>query len=128
MGMFQVPVTILAADGSRTTELLAWVDTGAFLSQFPAALLTSLGYQSDTLARFKLADGETAESPIGDVRIRIGNEARTVTCVFGDEKADILLGAVAMESFRLEPDMANKTLRPVMGLMLTMLPEDDTRE
>jgi hypothetical protein len=125
MEMFQVPVTILAGDGRGSVEVPARVDTGAFLSQFPAAILNRLGYESDTVARFRLADGESADGPIGDVKIRLGDESRTVTCVFGDERAEVLLGAVAMESFRLEPDMASKTLKPVMGLMLTMLSQTD---
>ena len=124
MGMFQVPVTLLSLDGSRSEEIEAWVDTGAFLSQFPAALLGSLGYESDTMANFRLADGAPSQSPFGDVRIRLGEETRSVTCVFGDEQSEVLLGAVAMEAFRLEPDLASKTLKPIVGLMLTLIPTD----
>ncbi len=125
MGMFAYPVEILSSDWSRRAQEAPSVDTGALYSQFPAPLLRSLGYEPDTMAFFELADGSTIDSPIGDVRLRIGRETRTTTCVFIEDNADSLLGAMALEAFRLAADPVNKTLTPAIARRLTMLPAVD---
>jgi predicted aspartyl protease len=123
--MFEFTLEVADARSNRFIEQTAWVDTGALYSQFPASLLTRLGYTPDTAALFRLADGRTVEGHLGDVRIRIGSEVRTVTCVFGEEDAEALLGVTALEVFRLSADPVNKRLVPTVPLMLTMLPSDD---
>ncbi|HEX5369176.1 MAG TPA: aspartyl protease family protein, partial [Dehalococcoidia bacterium] len=97
---------------------LPWIDTGALYSQFPAAMLERLGYRPDSTRRFRLADGSVVETPIGDVRIRIGGEIRTVTCVFAEQGSDPLLGATTLEAFSLAVDPVNETLNPVIALRL----------
>jgi predicted aspartyl protease len=125
MGMFEFRVSVLDARVDRFVEQSAWVDTGALYSQFPASVLAGLGYTPDTTALFRLADGRTMESPLGDVRLRIGTEIRTVTCVFGEDDGESLLGATTLEVFRLSADPVNKRLVPTVPLMLTRLPADD---
>jgi phosphoribosyl-AMP cyclohydrolase len=108
--------------GTRFAELEPWVDTGSLYSQFPASLLEELGYRPDALRQFRLADGSTMERPIGDARLRIGGEVRSVTCVFGEEDSEMLLGATSLEAFSLAPDPVNQTLIPIVAMMLSMTP------
>jgi clan AA aspartic protease len=118
VGTFRYPVEIADARGEEFEEVLPWVDTGALYSQFPAPLLERLGYRPDASRRFRLADGSLVEAPIGDARIRIGGEVRAVTCVFGEEGSDPLLGATTLEAFSLAADPVNETLNPVVALRL----------
>ena len=124
MGLFQVEVAVSDAQRQRFEELQPWVDTGALISQFPGDFLEELGYEADTTSNFRLADGSVIERQIGDVRIRIGREVRTIPCVFGEVGVETLLGATALEIFRLSADPVSQTLNPVMGLMLTMFPAE----
>jgi phosphoribosyl-AMP cyclohydrolase len=103
-----------------------WVDTGALYSQFPASTLERLGHSADATRRFKLADGSVMERPIGDVPLRIGGEVRVVTCIFGPEEADSLLGATTLEVFSLAPDPVNETLIPVLAQLLASLSLEET--
>jgi predicted aspartyl protease len=121
MGTFQHLVRLAAADGRRFRDLQPWVDTGAHLSQFPASLLAELGYEPKETTRFQNADGNFVELPIGEVQIRIGDQAWTVPATFGEEDAPMLLGATALEIFRLQPDPVFKILRPVVAMRLTRL-------
>src|SRR3972149_9900581 len=113
VGTFQYPVQIGDAKGERFEEMRPWVDTGALYSQFPATTLERLGHRPNATRRFRLADGSIIERPIADVPMRIGDELRTTTCVFGGEGSQLLLGAVSMEQFGLAPDPVNQTLVPV---------------
>jgi phosphoribosyl-AMP cyclohydrolase len=66
------------------------------------------------------------ERPIGDVRVRIGSETRTVTSIFGPDAADALLGATTLEAFSLAPDPVNETLNPTTALLLLLVPLEDS--
>jgi predicted aspartyl protease len=118
LGTFQYPLELRSAGGDAYEEVEPWVDTGSLYSQFPESLLRRLGYAPDTIRRFKVADGNIMERPIGDVSVRIGEETRTVTCVFGPEGADMLLGATTLETFSLAADPVNETLTPIVAMML----------
>jgi phosphoribosyl-AMP cyclohydrolase len=128
LGTFRYRIEVGDAAGERFEAFEPWVDTGALYSQFPASILTRLGYRPDASRRFRLADGSVVESPIGDVRLRIGNEARTITCVFADDGAEMLLGATTLEAFSLAPDPVNETLTPIIAMMLSMTPVNELEE
>ena len=123
--MFQYRVEVVDARGTTFVEQMPWVDTGALYSQFPASFLQALGHSPNDTRRFRLADGSTFESPVGDVPLRIGSSVHTVLCVFGEEGTDPLIGATTLETFSLAADPVNETLSPTVPLMLTMLPADD---
>ena len=126
MGMFQYPVTLLSADGRREEEVRPWVDTGAIYCQFPAPLLESLGYKPNSSRVFTLADGTQLTRPFGAVSMRLGGEVQPVHCVFapGDDNV-VLLGAIALEAFSLMADPVARTLKPIVGMMLTMLSDEE---
>jgi phosphoribosyl-AMP cyclohydrolase len=127
VGTFRHSITVLAEDGSAE-EVEAWVDTGGLYSQFPSGMLRRLGYQPDATRVFGLADGRSVEASIGDVRVRLGDEVRTVTCVFGEGNDEMLIGATTLEVFSLSVDPVHKTLIPVVAMRLTMAPADHLEE
>ena len=126
MGLFQYAVGLVSADGSRELQVRPWVDTGALYCQFPANLLTDLGYQPTGSRIFALADGSRMERPFGLVQMHIGAETLPVYCVFSPEQDTMmLLGAIALEAFSLSADPVEKVLKPTIGMMLTLHPTDD---
>ncbi len=125
LGTFRCAIEVLDAAGERAEAVAPWVHTGALYSQLPAPLLEGLGYGSDTMRRFRLADGSVLERPIGDVRLRIRDETRTVTCVFGGELSEMLLGATTLDAFSLAPDPVNETLNPTIAMLLALTPAED---
>jgi hypothetical protein len=50
--------------------------------------------------------------------LRIGQETSIISCVFGDEESEPLLGATALEEFALGVDPVNHTLVPVVHKLL----------
>jgi len=119
--LFRYLVEVADASGGRFVETRPLVDTGALYSQYPSAFLEGLGHRPNGTRRFRLADGSVIERPIGDVRVRIGEEIRTVVCVFGQEGSEELLGAFTLEAFSLAPDPVNETLNPVIASLATAL-------
>jgi predicted aspartyl protease len=143
MSTFAHRVEIQNALTGEWVEFQSLVDTGAHFTQMPAPVLAQMGYEADTVTQFMDAGGSHVELSIGEIRMRIGNEARTVLAVFAEEDAPILLGATALENFRLMPDPIWHILRPIVAmrttriadarpsqtdLMLTMHPETEERE
>src|SRR4051794_37412574 len=100
-------------------EFQALVDTGAHFTQLPAPILTRMGYQPDAVTPFLGADGSHVELSIGEIRFRIGDEARTVLVTFAEDEAPVLLGATALENFRLMPDAIWHILRPIIAMRTT---------
>ena len=116
VGTFRYPVGIARKDGTFE-EAHPLVDTGALYSQFPADMLSRLGYEANASRRFRLADGTTIERPVGQITIRINGEVQSVLCIFGAEGSEHLLGAVTLETFSLAPDPVNETLVPVVAML-----------
>jgi predicted aspartyl protease len=117
VGLFHYAVEVRDAAGQHLERRIPLVDTGALYSQFLASFLDRLGHRPDANRTFQLGDGTLIERRIGDVPLRINDEVRTVTCVFGEEGSLELLGATTMEAFSLAPDPVNETLIPVIALL-----------
>lgn len=113
MGVFQHTVEVGTPDGSRFLEVQAWVDSGANYSQLPNALLRNLGYAPSFRRRFRLADGSVIERGLCMVPLRLNGEVLPTPVVFGENDSDLLLGAIALETFCLGIDPVNQTLVPV---------------
>jgi predicted aspartyl protease len=118
VGTFRYGVGLGAASGDRFEDVSPWVDTGALYSQFPASLLDRLGHRPNATRRFRLADGSTMDRPVGSVPMRIGDEVQQVLCIYGEEGAEMLIGATALEIFSLAPDPVNETLTPIVAMLL----------
>ena len=94
------------------TQVLALVDTGATHTIIPKSLLRQILHiepkESDIT---QYADGSAEQVDLGEARI--GYDGRTYVCpvVFGPED-QYILGAIALESFRLVVDPLRKELVP----------------
>ncbi len=123
MSIFRFPIEIADSTGERFQPVDAWVDTGASYTLVPGTLLEGLGHTPDHNLRFSLADGSITELGVPQVTIRINGETRVVSCVFGGDGAEPLLGATALEEFALGVDPLNHTLVPVVLKLLGFNPE-----
>ncbi len=121
MGTFQVEIEIGDPQGERWERIALTVDTGSAFSVVPRELLSRLGVRPFDTARFRFADGRTAEQEIGQTWIQINGKRAIRIVVFGEEHDEPLLGAEALEGLRLAPDPVNKRLVPVDALRLTMI-------
>ena len=118
MGTFSVPVEVGDANGHRFLPMEALVDTGATYLVVSRRVLESLGVEPLERGPFSLANGHIVEYDIGLVSLRLEGRLLPVLCVFGDEDSEPLLGAVALESFRLAPDPVGQRLVPVPGRLM----------
>jgi clan AA aspartic protease len=114
MTTFRYSIEIGDAAGRRFERVETWVDTGAGYTLLPRAMMESLGHSPAHRRPFRLADGSVAEMGLCQVPLRIGQEAFMVSCVFGDDESEPLLGATALEEFGLGVDPVNHTLVPVV--------------
>src|SRR3990172_6472352 len=97
MGTFQVEIEIGDPQGERYERVLATVDTGSSYTVVPRLVLQRLGVQPYTTGRFKMADGRVVEDELGQTWIRIQDRSAIRLVVFGNEGAEPVLGADAME-------------------------------
>ena len=114
MSTFRYSIEIGDDSRQRFQRIEAWVDTGASYSLIPGAILESLGHSRTHNRSFRLADGSVVELGLAQVPMRIGAEVTMVSCVFGDNESQPLLGAIALEEFGLGVDPLNHTLVPVV--------------
>ena len=125
--MFQSSVEVARAGDGEFEPLKGWVDAGAFYSQFPAVLLSRLGYSPSLTAELVTAHGTRSSAPNGDVFVRIGEETHSVVAVFGEGPSEVLIGVTTLEVFRLAADPVQERLIPSTPRVLTMLPVPESR-
>ncbi len=124
MTTFRYTIDIGDADRQRFESVAAWVDTGANYSLMPRSIMENLGHSPTHRLPFRLADGSVVELGLSQVPVRIGQETRVVSCVFGEVESEPLLGATAVEEFGLGVDPVNHTLVPVVLNLLGFKPGD----
>jgi len=93
------------------------VDTGATHTLMPRDLLERLGVQPIGTKRFAIAEGRTLEYEVGQLLLRIDGEQWPTLCVFGNNNAQPLLGAMTLEAFLLTVDPVQRRLVPVDGTL-----------
>ena len=123
MTTFRYSIAIGDSAGQRFETVEAWVDTGASYTLVPSSILDRLGHSPSYRRPFRLADGSIVELGLCQLTLRIGQETRVVSCVFGVEGSEPLLGATALEEFALGVDPVNHTLVPVVLNLLGFGPE-----
>ncbi len=113
MGLFQVQIEVLPADGGSAQTHAVLVDSGASYLTLPRNLLVSLGYRSVDTQRVIFATGEKAVWDVAEVKIRFQGRERTVLAFLASEESPKLLGAQTLETFGLGVDPLGKGLIPV---------------
>jgi clan AA aspartic protease len=119
MGTFKVDIEIGDPQGEHFERVEALVDTGATYAVLPRSLLQRLNVPRGENVTFRIADGGVVEHPIGQTWIRLDGRSHITIVVFGPEDAPPILGAYALEGFRLAADPVSKRLVPVEGLLMT---------
>ena len=112
MGHVQVNAEISNADGTRSREVEAMVDTGATYTFLPGSMLRELGIAPTRTTDFQLASGEMAQYARGEAVIRINGFAQMTPVVFGDDDAEPLIGVVTLEQLELAVDPVADALIP----------------
>jgi len=122
MGLFQVEIEILPADGGPPESQSVLVDTGASYLSLPRRVLTALGYRAVDKQRVIFATGQTEVWDVTEIRVRLQGRERTVLAFLAPDQAPKLLGAQTLESFGLGVDPLGKRLVPVDAHLAKMQP------
>ena len=104
MGAFRVGITVSNRESAQSREVEALVDTGAFFSLLPSAVLDDLGIAPTETRTFNVADGRRIDMPVGEAMIEYGGHRVSTYVVFGPENARPLLGAYTLEALALQVD------------------------
>lgn len=119
MGVFQHPIVLLSADGSRSEELDAVVDTGSSFSWIPMERLESLGISPAFSQDFETIDGRVIHREMAVALARLNGQTLPTLVVFGDAGTEPVIGAYTLEGFRLAPDPVNREPTHVRGRLKT---------
>ena len=117
MATFQQQIEVSSLDGQRSTQVKAWVDTGAAYTWIPRSVLESLGISPSFRRRFRLANGSEIERDCAQANVKVDGSQLITVCVFGDDGSEPLLGAVTLEEMGLGVDPLNQRLVPVTLLL-----------
>lgn len=96
----------------------ALVDTGASTTSVPASVLRELGVRPVSTERFRFAQGEVRELPVGCACIRFAGKELITQVIFNAEGTSPLLGALALAGAYMAVDPAGQRLIPVEGLLM----------
>jgi clan AA aspartic protease len=119
MGAAYVTVTIRnLAQPERTWDGLFLVDTGATDCLVPRQHLESIGIVPGGQRIYSLADGNDITMDIAAAQVEFMGEFVGATIIFGDDKAEPLLGVTALESVGIDVDPHNQTLKRLPSVRL----------
>lgn len=96
--------------------MYALVDTGSVYTWVPGRILHDLGISPIDQYEFIMANGDRIKRERGEAVIRMDGRDFHTICVFGDDKDQVLLGAVTLEQFALTVDPVRKRLVPMPEL------------
>ena len=117
MGEFNWPVGVWSADGERLETVNALVDTGASYSLFPRGMLERLGIEKRYVLPFEQADGSVVDRDVGLAMLVINDTESSMRVIFGDDDAESLIGANALQEFLVVVDSVEERLVPRTGRM-----------
>lgn len=112
MGLTHVTASLgnLAGDKpAYESEFL--VDTGSIDCLAPATALHDAGITVEGNAVYELANGEVVELPYGFARVTFMGDETVTRVIFGPDKAEPILGVVALESTGIGVDPVTQSLR-----------------
>ena len=124
MSTFRYTIQIGDPTRSRFETVEAWVDTRACYTLVSGTILEKLGHTPSHRRSSRLAIGTVVEMGLCQVPLRIGEETTFVSCVFGDNDSEALLGATAVEEFGLGVDPVNHSLVPIVLNLRGFSPEE----
>jgi clan AA aspartic protease len=111
MGLTHVEVKIGNLGSNNLYDAKFLVDTGAVESMAPASELARVGIKPVGKRTYELASGELREYEYGLAELRFMDEITSTDIIFGPEKAEPILGVLALEGAGFIVDPKNQTLR-----------------
>ena len=119
MGAVHVTVTIRnPAEPAKSWDGLFLVDTGATDSLVPKSHLEAIGLQSKGTRVYETADGRKLTLDVTTAEIEFMGDFTAGRIIMGDDDAEPLLGATALESTCIEVDPVNQRLKKLPALRL----------
>ena len=112
MGLTRVTVKITNLTKSKKGyEADFLVDTGATDCMAPASALKKAGIKPEGKRIYELANGKPAEYEYGFARVSFLGFETVTQVIFGPEKAEPLLGVVALENVNIGVDPVTNNLK-----------------
>ncbi len=125
VGATHVTVTIRnPAEPERTWEGLFLVDTGATDCLVPRRHLEAIGLKPRSARTYELADGSELRLDVTVAEVEFMGEIVGATVIFGEDRAEPLLGVTALESVGIEVDPVNQQLKRLPAVRLKRLTAD----
>ncbi len=118
MGTFYISIDLGDEQGANWRALDALVETGASSTFIPASVLEELGVRPVSTERFRFAQGEVKELPVGYTWIRFAGKELITQVIFNAEGTSPLLGALALEGAYMAVDPVCQRLVAVEGLLM----------
>ncbi len=119
MGMTYANVIIRnPAAPAREWEGQFLVDTGAIDSLVPRPILEAIGLEPAAQRNYELADGTEITMDVAGAEMELLGEFTAGLVIFGDAKAEPLLGVTALESVGIEIDPQNQRLKKLPSVRL----------
>ena len=120
MGGFTWQIGVWSADRERLETVDALVDTGSSYPVFPRPMLERLKVVPRFLLPFELADGTVIQRDVGLAMLVINDSESSMRVIFGDDDAESLIGANALQEFLLMVDPVEERLVPRTGRMKSL--------
>ena len=111
MGLTHVAVRIRKFGSQESYTATFLVDTGAMDSMIPASALRKLGIKPLGSDAYELGSGELVEYQYGVAELSFLGEVIGTRIIFGPERCEPLLGAVALQSAGFIVDPVGERLR-----------------
>ena len=119
MGVMHIEATIRdPADRSKSWRGRFLVGAVATDSMVPKCHLEAIGLQPDEQRRYEVADGSEGDMGIAGARIEFMDTFTHGLVVFGDAKAEPIIGVTALESVGVEIDPRNQRLKRLPAVRL----------
>lgn len=116
-----IKVTALISNLGKTKpgfEALFLVDTGSIHCMAPKDELIKAGIKTEGKAIYELANGDPYEVEYGFARISFMGAETVVQIIFGPQKAEPILGVVALENVGIGVDPVTMTLKKMPAIPL----------
>ncbi len=107
-----------ARNKNKNLDIVLIADTGAIYTVIPANLLEQLEITPTGKRKFKLANGEVKDYPVGEAYIAIEGEGVTSLVAFIPKGSTPLLGVTTLELLGLQVDPIAGELKPMELLLL----------
>lgn len=119
MGITHVTTTIRSLSKEGTPyEAEFLVDTGSIDCLAPRSALVAAGVESEGVRTYELANGKLVEYEVGFARLSLLGQETVVQIILGPDKAEPILGVVALESLGIVVDPVSQSLKRLHALPL----------